>query len=257
MDVTGILLSMFKQNWWIFPILLLLSFLTSPLIKGYCGELFVKLLIRVTLDNKIWQRFHNVTLSSLDGTTQIDHVLISRYGVFVIETKNMRGWIFGNAGQATWTQKIYRRSYKFQNPLRQNFKHLKALELLLGIPFEQIHSVIVFVGGSTFKTPMPANVTFGGRVIEYICSFSEVVFTEAQVQEMSQKLEQGKHLASFATHQGHVENLHKRGDITASRLCPKCGSLVVIRTVKSGEKAGKQFWGCSTYPKCRLVQDFS
>ncbi|MGR5279715.1 nuclease-related domain-containing protein, partial [Vibrio rotiferianus] len=89
-----------------------------------------------------------------------DHIVVSKYGIFVVETKNMKGWIFGSARQRQWTQKIYRHSSKFQNPLHQNYKHIKALETLLGCSEEHLHSVIVFIGDSTFKTEMPPNVTY-------------------------------------------------------------------------------------------------
>lgn len=48
------------------------------------------------------------------GTTQIDHILISPYGVFVIETKNYKGWIFGSAHQKKWTQQIYKKDLNFK-----------------------------------------------------------------------------------------------------------------------------------------------
>lgn len=47
---------------------------------------------------------NHVTLRLKDGTTQIDHILVTRFGVFVIETKDYKGWIFANAKQANWTQ---------------------------------------------------------------------------------------------------------------------------------------------------------
>ncbi|WP_273649596.1 topoisomerase DNA-binding C4 zinc finger domain-containing protein, partial [Pseudomonas aeruginosa] len=56
------------------------------------------------------------------------------------------------------------------------------------------------------------------------------------------------------THREHVQNLKRRSDPTAERQCPKCGSALLIRTVKSGAKAGQQFWGCSAFPKCRTLQ---
>lgn len=36
-------------------------------------------------------------------------------------------------------------------------------------------------------------------------------------------------------------------------FCPKCGSRMVLRTVRSGEHAGKQFYGCPNYPNCRSM----
>ena len=123
---------------------------------------------------------------------QIDHVFLSPYGIFVLETKNMSGWIFGSEKQAQWTQKLYKRTFKFQNPLRQNYKHLKALEATLGVNPEHLHSVITFVGGSTFKTEVPANVTQGIGFIRYIKSFQQPLFSAAEVDAMLQALQTGR-----------------------------------------------------------------
>jgi len=67
--------------------------------KGVLGEFKVNLATKLFLDKRIYTLLKNVTLPTADGTTQIDHVIVSRYGVFVIETKNMKGWIFGSAQQ--------------------------------------------------------------------------------------------------------------------------------------------------------------
>jgi hypothetical protein len=76
---------------------------------------------------------NNVTIPTPNGTTQIDHVIVSRYGVFVVETKNMDGWVFGDERNSHWTQSIFGKKYKFQNPLHQNYRHTKALSEFLGI----------------------------------------------------------------------------------------------------------------------------
>ena len=64
-------------------------------VRGWIGEKMTRIAIFLSLDKKIYQRFHDVIINSPDGTTQLDHVIISPYGIFVIETKNMSGWIFG------------------------------------------------------------------------------------------------------------------------------------------------------------------
>lgn len=117
-----------------------------------------------------------------------------------------------------------------------------------------LHSVITFVGGSTFKTEVPANVTQGVGFIRYIQSFQQAVFSEAEVDAMLHALQTGRRAPTLATHREHVQNLKRRSDPTAERQCPKCGSALLIRTVKSGPKAGQQFWGCSGFPKCRTMQ---
>lgn len=254
MDFTPII----AQHWiplsWFIPLVILLFALKSPRVKGYLGELLVRYFVYLHLNEQTYRRLHNITLDTPDGTTQIDHVFVSVYGIFVLETKNMNGWIFGSEKQPQWTQKLYKRTFKFQNPLRQNYKHLKALETTLGVNAEHLHSVITFVGDSTFKTQMPANVTQGSKFIRYIKSFNQPVFTEADVNAMLQTLQTGRRAATRATHREHVQNLKRRSDPTAERQCPKCGNALLVRTAKSGAKAGQQFWGCSAFPKCRTMQ---
>ncbi|WP_287028108.1 nuclease-related domain-containing protein [Pseudomonas sp. UBA6310] len=254
MDYAVILRPLFSTATWLIPTLLLIGLLKSPWAKGHIGELLVRLFAHWQLDRQTYRRLHNVTLNTPDGTTQIDHVFLSPFGIFVLETKNMSGWIFGSEKQAQWTQKLYKHTFKFQNPLRQDYKHLKALEATLGVNPEHLHSVITFVGDTTFKTEVPANVTQGIGFIRYIKSFQQPVFGETEVDTMLKALQTGRRAPTLATHREHVQNLKLRSDPTAERQCPKCGSALVIRTRKTGAKAGQQFWGCSGFPKCRTMQ---
>jgi hypothetical protein len=240
--------------WWLVPIVLVVAVVNSPWFKGAIGEALVRLAARLRLPSETYHRFHNVTLRTPDGTTQIDHIIVSRFGVFVVETKHMKGWIFGTERDAQWTQKIFRRSFKFQNPLRQNYKHMKALEAALDIPSNVIHSVIVFSGASTFKTSLPANVVRGGRYIRYLKSFQHQVLSGVQVNEILVRIQASRLPESLSTRSQHIENLRARRDPLAERNCPRCGNRMVLRTAKQGANAGSQFWGCSAYPECKVVQ---
>lgn len=166
----------------------------------------------------------------------------------------MKGWIFGDASQANWTQQIYKKKYSFQNPLRQNYKHTKALESLLEISPEFLHSAIVFVGDSTFKTAMPENVTYATGLISYIKSKNQKVLSDPQVKAIVSAIDSGKLKATLQVHQEHIRNLKSRNDPNSSQRCPKCGSLMVMRRSKSGVNQDKQFWGCSQYPKCKTIR---
>lgn len=254
MDFFRITQPLLIHLWWLLPMAFIATLLRLPTVKGYLGERLVQVIAHILLNRQTYLRLHNVTLPTVDGTTQIDHVFVSPFGIFVVETKNMTGWIFGNEHQAQWTQKIYRRTFKFQNPLRQNFKHVKALEMALQIPAETIHSVVTFIGGSSFKTSMPPNVTHGTAFITYIKSFRTPVFTLAQVSNMVQQLQSQRLSPTLSTHREHVRRLEERSDTTATRRCPKCGSPLVVRTTKKGQREGTSFWGCSTYPQCRYMQ---
>lgn len=246
--------SLFAQLWWIFPLLIASAVVKTPWFKGIFGEWLVKVSAKFLLDSKEYRPIHNVTLKTPDGTTQIDHVFVSRFGLFVVETKNYSGWIFGDEHQPMWTQKIFKTTNRFQNPLRQNYKHVKALEALLNLPSGKIHSVIVFVGGSEFKTEMPTNVTYAGGYVSYIKSKTEVLLSLSEVDAIAAAISTGRMAPSFATNREHVQNVQRRLDPDAPRLCPRCGQKMVLRTTKSGDLAGSKFWGCSAFPKCRTIQ---
>lgn len=255
-DLISILKPLGDALWWLIPLVILAGLVRSPWVKGAIGEALVGLAIRWRLDRRTYRALHDLTLPTPDGTTQIDHVLVSPYGLFVIETKNLRGWIFGGERQAQWTQKLYRQTRKFQNPLRQNYKHVKALATALEVPEAMIHSVVVFVGASTFKTPMPANVTEGGGFVRYIRSFREPMLSAEAVEEIARRLAERRLAPTRATHRAHVAHLKTRADPQAERHCPSCASPLVVRTVKTGPRSGERFWGCTAYPKCRFTQPF-
>ena len=126
-------------------LLLIALIMSTPAMKGRIGEGKVKYYLQ-KLDPEKYIVLHDCLIPSQNGkTTQIDHIVISKAGIFVIETKNYKGWIYGNEMSKQWTQVIYQRKEKFYNPLHQNYGHIKAIEKLIG---EQItlpyYSVIAF-----------------------------------------------------------------------------------------------------------------
>ena len=257
MNIFEAFLNVLAQVWYLVPLLLIVSVFKSRWLKGVFGEFLVNRLLS-KLPESDYTLIKDVTLPTNDGTTQVDHIVVSRYGIFVVETKNMKGWIFGSARQKQWTQKIYRHSSKFQNPLHQNYKHIKALETLLGCSEEHLHSVIVFIGDSTFKTEMPPNVTYARGSIRYIQQFNDVVFSDkdyARLTESINRIKLKRGVITDLKHRKHVK------EVVASKVssneCPRCGSEMVLRETKRGENIGKQFWGCSTFPKCRAVKQFN
>lgn len=252
MDLTPLFMPLLTLLWYLFPLLVLITLLRSAWFKGAMGEFMVNLAAKWLLDSEKYHLIKNVTLPTEQGTTQIDHIIVAPYGVFVVETKNMKGWIFGSEKQKTWTQKIYRHTQKFQNPLHQNYKHVKTLEALLGLRPEQLHSIVVFVGESTFKTEMPQNVTHGIGYLRYIKSKHDVVLSDDEVMTVINKIGSGRLEPSLRTHIEHVTHVkeHVRQKLQDTS-CPKCGSEMALRTVKKGEHAGKQFLGCGKFPSCR------
>lgn len=216
--------------------------------------MLVNLAVGIRLNKQKYHLIKNVTLPTQDGTTQIDHIIVSTYGIFVIETKNMKGWIFGDEKQKTWTQKIYKNTNKFQNPIHQNYKHIKTIESILDIDQNKIFSVIVFVGDSTFKTDMPENVTYASGLISYILSKKDEIITAAEVKNLISIIESGRLSKSLKTHKEHVR--HVKNIVKEKKnknSCPRCGRELVLRVAKQGTSKGKEFYGCGNYPKCRYT----
>lgn len=226
--------------------------------KGWIGEQKTKFKLWLSLSGKTYHKFHNIILPSKSGTTQIDHIIVSIFGVFIIETKNYTGWIFGSADQAKWTQVIYNKKYSFQNPLRQTYRQKKALSEFLKIPEYTVHPLVYFVGQCRFKATMPENVLrtglFSKGAAGYIKGFKAPVFTQEDVDRMVLDLKVYKSRSSL-TSKHHLRSLQERH--AAVTHCPKCGSDLIVRTIKKGSRAGSRFLGCSTFPKCRYTREFT
>ncbi|WP_347474177.1 nuclease-related domain-containing protein [Acinetobacter thermotolerans] len=210
-----ILAPVIENFWWLFLLLSLAALfkLFKPFIKGKMGEFAVTVHVKLYLKQPHYILLNDLTFEDGQGTTtQIDHLLLSPFGLFVIETKNYKGWIFGGERQKIWTQKIYKQTFKFQNPLHQNYKHVKVLEHILAeiLNPEYIHSLVVFMPEAEFKTTMPENVFRGASWTDYVKSFQEPVISETKFKRIQRHLEKAMLEKSWQTNRQHVENLKQR-----------------------------------------------
>lgn len=234
-----------------FVLALIITLFRLPAVKGWFGEAQGALAKHLLLDRAIYTTLNNITIPTSNGTTQIDHIVVSRHGIFVIETKNMKGWIFGDEKTPQWTQNVFGRKYRFQNPLHQNYRHIRALAEFLRLPDDRFHSVVMFWGNAKLKTPLPDNVLTRGYT-GYIKSKQAAVFSDDEVKAIIDAVQSGMLPKTQATHREHLASLKARHESTTT--CPHCGSPLALRTAKSGSNAGKQFYGCSTFPACRYMR---
>ncbi len=266
MDLSIYLNMMLSAAWYLIPLFIFAVIIKSAWFKGVLGEWQVNLLIKFFLDKNDYHLMKNVTLPTFiddkkHGTTQIDHIIVSKYGIFVVETKNMKGWIFGSENQKQWTQQIYKHKSKFQNPLHQNYKHVRTLADILfaesNAKHDSIFSVIIFIGDSTFKTKMPENVRFARGGIEYIKSKTDIVFNAKEVASVIGQIENGRLERSYKTNRQHAKHVQEIVQQKAgSKSCSKCGSEMRLRKATKGKNAGNEFWGCSAFPKCRNITEY-
>ena len=108
----------------------------NPQFRGVAGEIEVARILSgfnrqqyIVLNNILLRKQY--VKSGEVPTVQIDHLVVSLYGIFSIETKNYAGKIYGYEDAKTWKVYLAGQQYEMQNPLRQNHAHTKTLQKLL------------------------------------------------------------------------------------------------------------------------------
>ncbi len=283
----------------------------------------------------------NLYLPKDDGeTTEIDVIMIHESGVYVFESKNYSGWIFGSEYQKSWTQTLPGRRGRthreyFMNPIAQNKLHLKWLEKALADDSLTIHSYIVFGSDCKLKNvtlkdgdhhvlrvddlldEVRVNAHDEGHVMSEdlidavysrlvgYCTVDESV-KKAHIENIQRKKNESREKESDVSENSSLQSSDvspkiaetneqpaadtkadvnpdkveetqaeaaadshteqqaevqadkppERDEHTESgeRLCPLCGSKLVIRRASRGENKGRVFWGCSAFPKCRYTE---
>jgi hypothetical protein len=175
------------------------------------GEALVSRELQSNFNGPDYHLLNHITLKLKDGTTQIDHILVSRFGVFVIETKHYNGWIFANAKQATWTQVLYRQKFKFQNPIFQNMRHVEAVKNILDfLPSSCVQSLVVFTGNAKFKTDIPPGVFTASELIKYLRNHVDEAMSVNRLQFCVGRIETARLAVSREIDLEHVKNLEHR-----------------------------------------------
>ena len=222
-------------------------------IKGYIGEKQVSKRLR-KLNKRKYKVLNNVLLKTANGSTQIDHVVISIYGIFVIETKNYKGLIFGSENDENWTQVIYKNKGKFRNPIKQNYGHVLSIRERLSLDSStNINPIVVFTNRATLKVNTKSPVMYDNNVIDYIRSCNSIVMSIDMVTRIYYDLLMFN-IDSKDVRKEHVHkiksNLSAREKKIQNNICPRCGKALVMRNGKNGS-----FIGCSGFPKCRFIRN--
>ncbi|MGE6593713.1 nuclease-related domain-containing protein [Bacillus mycoides] len=162
-----------------------------PKWKGKAGEKLVKRILS-KLNPESYYVLHDVTVHTEYGdTTKIDHIVIAETGVFVIETKNYEGWIYGDEKAERWTKGIFRKKHSFQNPFRQNYKHTKAIEWVMEQQLPCI-SIVAFHPKCSLKRvnvhSKDKHVLYYNNLKKCIESYTDVQLTKDEIQHIYQNI---------------------------------------------------------------------
>lgn len=219
--------------------------------RGDRGELRVARRLR-KLKGEEYVVLNDLLLETKRGSSQIDHIVISRYGIFVIETKNYSGWIHGHENSEYWTQSIYKQKTKFRNPIKQNWSHIYALKDVLS-DYKQAtyHPIIVFTGRAELKNiESSIPVIYDHQIIRVIkdqirrpnLSYEQIRGIAVRLSEVNIQNRKARR-----QHVRQVKNqVHERRHREKQKVCPRCGGSLNLINGKYGK-----FYGCSNYPRCK------
>lgn len=226
--------------------------LKMPIWKGKYSEKLVNDKISKLSDEYVV--FNDLLFESNGRSTQIDHVVVSPYGVFVIETKGYKGWILGGENSEYWTQTIYKSKHQFYNPIKQNEGHVRFLRYLLKcsveIPFIPI---VVFNNAADLKVYVENHIVINRcDLIRAISQYKTPVLDKTTVDWIVKTIRQNHVVANKEDFKRHKQNAKKqqyKSRISINQgVCPRCGGQLILRQGKFGS-----FYGCSNYPKCKFT----
>lgn len=222
-------------------------------IKGIIGEKKLSSLL-LFLDKDVYQTYNNLYIETSRGIYQIDHIVVSKYGIFVIETKSYKGTISGSYKSNKWTQNIWGNKYSMPNPIKQNKAHIYALKSILPCYAQSgCVSIIAFSSNASLYITTDENteVIYIREILSAIKSYRNILFSSEQVEEISNTI-YWANITDKEVRKNHKytiqQKIHTHNAKIAAGICPNCGAKLVRRNGKYGS-----FSGCSRYPLCKFT----
>lgn len=235
-------------------------------------------LILVRLFGRSGRVLRNIYVPKDNGeTSEIDVLFITQKGIFVIESKNYSGWIFGDEKAAYWTAMLPNKAKnRFYNPIKQNKSHIKWLEKYLDddIP---LFSIVTFSERCELKkiNVESPDISVIKRdklyaAVRHTWGNAEDKLDKPKISEIYDKLEVLTHVdqAVKAAHIDKIKTKYMKAEIQTNTkqiepaeptgetlICPHCGGKLILRVAKKGANAGNSFYGCANFPTCRYVRN--
>lgn len=220
----------------------------TPKMKGIIGEHKVRKKIGKTKEG-IKYVLNDVLFDTENKSCQIDHIVINQNGVFVIETKNYSGRIYGTDAQLEWTQVLQygKVKNKLYNPVKQNQTHIYELKKVIGkdIP---IKSLIVFTQNNIqyIKSESVYSLKKIKKAINQ--PITEITLSSDEMKDIYNSILNLKN-ESNTTNRQHVKNINQMKKSIDNNICPRCNGNLILKNSKYGK-----FYGCENYPKCTFTK---
>jgi hypothetical protein len=159
-----------------------LALFLLPFLRTLMAHWSVRSAMKNGLPESHYRCFHNFQIRTAIGRAAIDHLVVSPYGVFVVDSMALSGRITGTGKDLDWTRSRFRKREKFRSPLLKLSGEIKVLKPLLGLDESRFHPVAVFAGSEQFSHRMPEHVTRLDGLLLYLQSHDKSLlsFEEAE-----------------------------------------------------------------------------
>lgn len=232
---------------------------------------------------------HDLYFEYNDLHAQIDYMIFTRKRVYIVECKNLIGNIeIDNTGNFVRTYELSGKKIKegFYSPITQNERHrlvIKGLrsqeknmfsKILFEKNFDNTYvSLIVLANPKTCLNAKYAKKEIKERVVRADQLVARIKDMDSEIKDYTYSIEEINKLAQFYLEKSipnksdyakkyeeiaQATTQYKKKDcveISSIKICPQCGMELVVRTAQKGSNAGKQFYGCKAFPKCRYIEN--
>jgi len=231
-------------------ILCILSKIFYPKFRGFMGEFWVKNELNKLPKDK-YKILNNIMIEDDYGTHQIDHIVISNYGIFVIEMKNFYGLITGNENNEYWIQHFGKKKFKFKNPIYQNYGHIKSLENLLKLNNDYFIPIVCFYNQAKLRVKSNNIITQLDFLVKTIKSSCNIEYN-LDINNIANTI-LSSNITNKSKRKKHINNIKEKetneNNKINNMICPKCGNDLIKKNVKYGS-----FIGCSNFPRCKYTK---
>ena len=217
--------------------------------RGAIGEQIVARALGETIVGEKYVINNLIFADRRGGSCQIDHICINRHGIWVIETKNYSGQIYGNENWREWTQVL---SYgavknKHYNPVKQNATHIYSLSQQIR-ERDVFQNLVVFLSGADISNVQSSSICRVDEIPQRINADTGIVLSPVQMDRYYKRLMALKE-SNTISEEEHIQNVKTMQDNIRLGICPNCKSKLVLKSGKNG-----LFYGCARYPKCNFTK---
>lgn len=215
-------------------------------IIGWFGEYWVRQVLS-KLPKDRYKVINDVFIMTCGSYHQIDHVVVSKYGIFCIETKQYNGFIYGDKYDKKWVRKVGKNKIYYNNPIRQNYGHVLSLAELLNIDKRKIYNIVCIPSTAKLRIKHDGELTRNYNLAEKIYSYNvEIIDNVDYIVEMICRA----NITDKEKRKEHIKYILNTVISDEENECPKCGGRLVERNGKNGS-----FLGCINYPKCKYTRN--